>query len=173
MKRGVLVQRPMGPRLIIVGSICAYDSAQVRFTKHDHVVHAFPADRADEPLDICILPRWSGCDRSIPNARGARTPHEDWSVRGVPIPAEVSRRMVSQESLGDLARSTPIIGAHCRLPQHRVFRFQRCSRFEARSQDTEISLSRSVIRPRAYPVCSLCLRRIESSVHSTSIGECG
>ena len=47
----------MGPRLIIVGSIRAYDSAQVRFTEHDHVVQAFPADRADEPLDICILPR--------------------------------------------------------------------------------------------------------------------
>src|ERR1017187_7136094 len=30
--------------------------------------------------------------------------HEDWPVRGVPIPNEVSRRMVPWESLGDLAR---------------------------------------------------------------------
>jgi hypothetical protein len=29
-----LVQRSMGPRLIIVGSIGAYDPAQVRFTEH-------------------------------------------------------------------------------------------------------------------------------------------
>ena len=57
MKRGVLVQRSMSSRLIIVTSIRAYDSAQVRFAKHDHVVKTFPADRADEPLDICILPR--------------------------------------------------------------------------------------------------------------------
>jgi hypothetical protein len=56
MERRVLVQRSMSPRLIIVGSIRAYDSAQVRFTEYDHVVQALPADRADEPLDICILP---------------------------------------------------------------------------------------------------------------------
>jgi len=57
MERGVLVQRSMGPRLIIVGSVRTYDSAQVRLTEHDHVVQAFSADRADEPLDICILSR--------------------------------------------------------------------------------------------------------------------
>ena len=56
MERRVLVQGTMSPRLIIVGSIRAYDSAQVRFTEYDHVVQALPADRADEPLDICILP---------------------------------------------------------------------------------------------------------------------
>jgi hypothetical protein len=47
----------MGPRLIIVANIRAYDSAQVRFAKHDHVVETFPADRTDEPLNIGILPR--------------------------------------------------------------------------------------------------------------------
>ena len=56
MERGVLVQRSMGSRLIIVGSIGAYDSAQVRFTEHDHVVQAFPADRANEPLNVSVLP---------------------------------------------------------------------------------------------------------------------
>src|SRR5665811_1337204 len=57
MKRGVLVQRSMSPRLIIIGGICAEDSAQVRFTEHDHVVQALPADRADESFNIGILPR--------------------------------------------------------------------------------------------------------------------
>jgi hypothetical protein len=32
MERGILVQRSMGPRLIIVGSVDADDPAQVRFT---------------------------------------------------------------------------------------------------------------------------------------------
>jgi hypothetical protein len=40
MERGVLVQRSMGPRLIIVGSVRTYDSAQVRLTEYDHVVRA-------------------------------------------------------------------------------------------------------------------------------------
>jgi hypothetical protein len=56
MERRVLVQGTMCPRLIIVGSIRAYDSAQMRFTEYNHVVQALPADRADESLDICILP---------------------------------------------------------------------------------------------------------------------
>jgi hypothetical protein len=58
MERGVLVQRSMGPRLIIVGSIGAYDPAQVRFTEHDDVVQALPADRANESLNVSILPVW-------------------------------------------------------------------------------------------------------------------
>ena len=37
---GVLVQRSMGPRLIIVGSIGAHDPAQMRFTEHNDVVQA-------------------------------------------------------------------------------------------------------------------------------------
>ncbi len=41
----------MGPRLIIVGNIGAYDPAQVRFPEHDDVVQALPADRANEPLN--------------------------------------------------------------------------------------------------------------------------
>jgi hypothetical protein len=54
---GVLVQRSMSPQLIIIGGICAEDSAQVRFAEHDHVVQALPADRADESFNIGILPR--------------------------------------------------------------------------------------------------------------------
>ena len=57
MERGVLVQRSMRPQLIIVGGVCGCDPAQVRFAEHDHVVEAFPADRADESLDVSILPR--------------------------------------------------------------------------------------------------------------------
>src|SRR5674476_1432797 len=85
MKRGVLVQRLMSPRLIIIGGICAEDSAQVRFTEHDHVVQALPADRANEPLDICILPGSAGCIRPISNTHGAQALHEHWSVRGVSL----------------------------------------------------------------------------------------
>jgi hypothetical protein len=40
MERRVLVQGMMSPRLIIVGSIRAYDSTQMRFTEYDHVIQA-------------------------------------------------------------------------------------------------------------------------------------
>src|SRR6476619_4924918 len=52
------------------------------------------------------------------------------------------------------------------LPQDQVFRFQRCSRLEARRQDTEDQLEQIGHRMRAYAVRLLRLRRIEFSVHT-------
>jgi hypothetical protein len=43
-------------RPIREGGICAQNPAQVRFTEYDHVVQALPADRADEPLNVSVLP---------------------------------------------------------------------------------------------------------------------
>jgi hypothetical protein len=53
---GVLLQRSMCPRLIIICGVGAEDPAQMRLTEHDHVVEAFPSDRADKSLNISILP---------------------------------------------------------------------------------------------------------------------
>src|SRR5712671_7950062 len=53
MERGVLVQRSMGPRLIIVGSVDADDPA---LTEHDDVVQALPAPRQpDEQQTIGVV----------------------------------------------------------------------------------------------------------------------
>src|ERR1700733_14477043 len=55
MERGVLVQRTMGPRHIIIGGISAQDPAQVRFAKHDHVVETFakPRWRSSYSVQLC------------------------------------------------------------------------------------------------------------------------
>src|ERR1700682_3014437 len=113
MERGVLVQRSMGPRHIIIGGISAWGPAQVRFAKHDHVVETFAADRADEPLDVSILPGRSGGDPMVPNAHCTDPLQEDRTIRGVSIPNEISRRVVPRERLGDLARD-PLRGWVCR-----------------------------------------------------------
>ena len=44
MDRRVLVERPMRPQLIIVGSILGQDSAQMRLTQYDHMVDALAPD---------------------------------------------------------------------------------------------------------------------------------
>src|ERR1700674_3605340 len=113
MERGVLVQRSMGPRHIIIGGISAWGPPQVRFAKHDHVVETFAADRADESLNASILPGRSGCDRMVPNAHRTDPLQKDWTIRGVSIPNEISRRMVPRERLGDSARD-PLRGWVCR-----------------------------------------------------------
>ena len=56
MNRGVLLQRSMCPRFIIIGGVCAEDAAQMRFTEHDHMVEAFSSDRADKSLNVSVLP---------------------------------------------------------------------------------------------------------------------
>src|ERR1700716_1995267 len=113
MERGVLVERSMGPRRIIIGGISAWDPAQVPSPKHDHVVETFAADRADESLDVSILPGRSGCDRMVPNAHCTDPLQEDWTIRGVSILNEIARRVVPRERLGDLARD-PLRGWVCR-----------------------------------------------------------
>jgi hypothetical protein len=48
MERGVLVERPISPQLIVVGSILRQNSTQLRFTKNDYMVDALaPGDLFD------------------------------------------------------------------------------------------------------------------------------
>src|ERR1039457_1900597 len=113
MERGVLVQRSMGPRHIIIGGISAQDPAQMRSANHENAVETFAADRADESLNASILPGRSGCDRMVPNAHRTDPLQEDSTIRGVSIPNEISRRLVPRERLCDLARD-PLRGWVCR-----------------------------------------------------------
>src|SRR5262249_44783830 len=53
-------------RRLLIRGIPTQDPAQVRLPKYDHVVETFPSDRADQPLDVRVLPRRSGCSRLVP-----------------------------------------------------------------------------------------------------------
>jgi hypothetical protein len=57
MERGVLVERPISPQLIVVGSILRQNSTQLRFTKNDYMVDALAPDRSDQPFSEGVLPR--------------------------------------------------------------------------------------------------------------------
>src|SRR5262249_13680340 len=106
----------MNPRSVIIRGILAQDPAQMRLPEHDHVVETFPADCADQPLDVRVLPRRSGRDRPVPNAYGAQTLPEARAIRSVPVPNKVTRCTVPRERLGDLARN-PLCGRICRYPE--------------------------------------------------------
>jgi hypothetical protein len=63
----------------------------VRFTEYDHVVQALPADRANESLDICILP--GGDELKLQEAR-LRTRNESRETKAeriVSMPTTVWR----------------------------------------------------------------------------------
>src|ERR1700746_475530 len=81
MEWGILVQRAMNARFIIIRGIPTQDPAQVRLPKYDHVVETFPSDRADQSLDVRVLPRRSGSSWLVPNAHGTQPLPEDHAIR--------------------------------------------------------------------------------------------
>ena len=60
MERGILIQRAMNARFVIISGKLAEDPSQVRLPEHDHVVETFPSDRADQSLCVRILPSEPG-----------------------------------------------------------------------------------------------------------------
>ena len=54
--RAVFVERQMGPRAVIVIDVPVQDPAQMAFVDHDHMVKALAANRADDALDVRVLP---------------------------------------------------------------------------------------------------------------------
>src|SRR5262245_20711569 len=67
--------------------------------KYDHVVETFPSDRADQSLDVRVLPRRSGCSRLVPNAHGTQALPEDHAIRSVSIPNKITRCTVPRKRL--------------------------------------------------------------------------
>src|SRR5215475_2061681 len=114
MEWGILVQRAMNARFIIIRSIPTQDPAQVRLPEYDHVVETFSSDRADQPLDVRVLPRRSGSGRLVPNAHGAQALPEDRAIRSVAVPNKIARCTVPGKRLDDLARN-PLRG---RISRH-------------------------------------------------------
>ena len=74
MDRGILVERPMCPQLVIVSGIFRQNSAQMRLTQDDEMVHTLAPDRSDQPFGKAILPRRARRDglSLMPMARNRR-----------------------------------------------------------------------------------------------------
>jgi hypothetical protein len=53
----ILVQRQVRSDFVVVAGIAGKDPAQMGLAEDDDVIEAFPADRADEPLRMPVLPR--------------------------------------------------------------------------------------------------------------------
>jgi hypothetical protein len=47
----------MRPDLIVIASVIPQNAAQLRFIEHNQVIEAFAPNRADEALDVAVLPR--------------------------------------------------------------------------------------------------------------------
>ena len=55
--RAIFVEREMCPRTVIVVDVRRQDPAQMALIDHEYVIQALATNRADDPLDVGILPR--------------------------------------------------------------------------------------------------------------------
>jgi hypothetical protein len=55
--RGILVQRQVRARAVVVAHVREQHVAQMTFAEDHDMINAFPADRSDQPFCISVLPR--------------------------------------------------------------------------------------------------------------------
>jgi hypothetical protein len=56
-ERCIFGEGEMRPDVIVIGGIGSKHPAQMGFTEDDDMIEAFPADRADQPFRMPVLPR--------------------------------------------------------------------------------------------------------------------
>ena len=55
--RRILAQRQMRSQFVVIAGVGRKDPAQMDLAEDDDVIEAFPADGADQPLCMSVLPR--------------------------------------------------------------------------------------------------------------------
>src|SRR5215831_18474641 len=63
--RTILAEREMCPALVVILKISQQHTAQVTLIEGDNVIETFAADRADDALDIGVLPWRSRCSDDL------------------------------------------------------------------------------------------------------------
>src|ERR1039458_10143212 len=92
----------MRPDLVVIGSVILQDAPQLRFVEHDQVIEAFAPNRADEALDVAVLPwrAWRGrmiANPHCPNAAGI-----GWAEGAITVAQQMPRRFVPRKGISHL-----------------------------------------------------------------------
>jgi hypothetical protein len=59
----------MRPDPVVIGSVIVQNATQLRFVEHHEVIEAFAPNRADEALDVSVVPWRAWCGFLIRIAR--------------------------------------------------------------------------------------------------------
>src|ERR1022692_4314468 len=86
----IFAQRQMSPRSLVVFEVRFQDSAQTGFIQDDHMIQALATDRADQPLDVGVLPRGLRCRENFPNAQPVCRFTKSLSIAPIPIPQQAT-----------------------------------------------------------------------------------
>ena len=99
---GVLVEREVGPRLMVIGEIAGQDAVEVSLAEHEHVIQALAPDGADEPLREGILPRALRRRENFIDAHALYAMPELLTVDLVTISEEIGRRGLVRKGVDEL-----------------------------------------------------------------------
>ena len=87
----------------VVFEIVLEDPAQRSFIENNDVVQALPSNGPDQALNVGALPRALRCSQNFVNAQPIRRLTEFLAVRTVAVAQQVTRGVVPQEGLQELA----------------------------------------------------------------------
>jgi hypothetical protein len=78
--RTILIQREMRPASVVITKVRRQHTAQVTLIEDDDVIETFAADRADDALDVGILPWRSRCSDDLLDRHRLNTIAEDLPI---------------------------------------------------------------------------------------------
>ena len=103
----IFAQRQVSAGTVVVIGVGPEHAAQMCLADNDQMVQTFPSDRSDQPLNVGVLPRRTGCRGTIPNTHGSDPSPEYLPIGAITIANKVFGRRVPRKGFRDLA-SDPI-----------------------------------------------------------------
>ena len=105
----------MRPDLLVIGSVILQNATQLRFVENYQVIEAFAPNRADEALDVAVLPwrAWRG--RMIADPHRTNAAGIGWAEGAITVAKQMTWRFIPREGVNHLS-SDPLGGRIVRHP---------------------------------------------------------
>lgn len=100
--RTILVEREMRSRPVVIASVRRQHAAQMTFIEDDEVIETVAANRADDALDVGVLPGRSWRSNDLLDADGLEAIAEGRTIGRVAVPQHISRCHVPGKGFGYL-----------------------------------------------------------------------
>src|ERR1700682_1316478 len=94
----------MGSRFVVILKVGRQHIAQVTLTEDNDVIEALPAHRANDALDVGVVPRRARCRDDLLDSHCLAAIAEGLPIRGATVPPQISGCCVPREGLCHLIR---------------------------------------------------------------------
>jgi hypothetical protein len=101
--RCIFFKRQMRPATFVVLEIIFQDATQPGFIQDDHVIQAFPANRADQSLNVGVLPWTAGCSEDFVNAHPLGGLLKHVPIAAIAVTEQIARCTIPGESVEKLS----------------------------------------------------------------------